>query len=53
MKTKDTLIAIRLDAEERKKFTKAAEREHMTLSAWLRWVAWNAVLTKEGRDASA
>jgi len=46
---KDTLrktpLQIRLTAEEKVLFTQAADREHMTLSAWIRLAALHAAKT--------
>jgi len=42
-KGRDVPLQIRLTAEEKAKFTEAAEREHLTLSAWLRLAGWHAV----------
>ena len=39
---RETPLQIRLTAEEKKMFTAAAEREHLTLSAWLRLAAVHA-----------
>lgn len=33
---RETPLQIRLTAEEKRMFTEAANREHLTLSAWLR-----------------
>ena len=42
-KGRDVPLQIRLTQEEKARFTEAAEREHLTLSAWLRLAGWHAV----------
>jgi hypothetical protein len=42
-KEKATPLQIRLTAEEKTMFAEAAEREHLTLSAWLRLAGLHAV----------
>ena len=37
-----TPLQIRLTADEKRLFTEAAEREHLTLSAWIRVAALHA-----------
>jgi hypothetical protein len=39
-------LQIRLTEEERDKFTEAADRDHMTLSAWMRLACWHAIENK-------
>ena len=39
---RETPLQIRLTEEEKAKFTEAAEKEHMSLSAWIRLAAWHA-----------
>jgi uncharacterized protein (DUF1778 family) len=39
---RETPLQIRLTAEEKQMFTEAAEREHLTLSAWIRLAALHA-----------
>lgn len=36
-------LQIRLTEEERDRFTEAAAKEHMTLSAWMRLACWHTV----------
>ena len=41
-KLRETPFQIRLTAEEKRMFTAAADRQHLTLSAWLRLAALHA-----------
>jgi uncharacterized protein (DUF1778 family) len=40
---RETPLQIRLTAEEKKMFTEAAERDHLTISAWLRLAGLHAI----------
>jgi hypothetical protein len=40
---RETLMQLRLTESEKKMFTEAAERDHLTLSAWLRLAGLHAV----------
>lgn len=39
---RETPLQIRLTPEEKETFNQAAERQHMSLSAWIRLAAWHA-----------
>lgn len=41
---RETPLQIRLTDEEKQMFTAAAEREHLSLSSWIRQVAVHAAL---------
>lgn len=43
---RETPLQIRLTEEEKRVFTEAAEREHTTISAWMRQAAWHATKSK-------
>jgi hypothetical protein len=43
---RETPLQIRLTAEEKRVFTEAADRDHLSLSAWLRRAGWHAAQTK-------
>ena len=40
---RETLMQLRLTESEKRMFTEAAERDHLTLSAWLRLAGLHAV----------
>ena len=43
---RETPLQIRLTAEEKALFTEAADRQHLSLSAWIRLAALHAVKTQ-------
>ena len=45
---RETPIQIRLTDEEKRMFTEAAERQHLSLSAWLRLAALHAAKSQHG-----
>ena len=40
---RETPLQIRLTAEEKKMFTEAADRDHLTVSSWLRLAGLHAI----------
>ncbi len=40
---RETPLQIRLTAEEKKMFTEAADRDHLSISAWLRLAGLHAI----------
>lgn len=45
---RETPIQIRLTDEEKRMFTEAADRQHLSLSAWLRLAALHAAKSQHG-----
>ena len=45
---RETPIQIRLTDQEKRMFTEAAERQHLSLSAWLRLAALHAAKSQDG-----
>jgi hypothetical protein len=43
---RETPLQIRLTEEEKRVFTEAANRAHLSLSAWLRQAGWHAADSK-------
>jgi uncharacterized protein (DUF1778 family) len=44
-----TQLQLRLTDEERRAFSEAAERRHLSVSAWLRWAAFRAARRERDR----
>lgn len=48
--TRETPLHIRLTDEEKRTFTEAAERRHLTLSVWARFAMLHAVKSEQKLD---